>query len=384
MWLTGTQAEALGPPGGLVSGVERLGAKFEDLDALALMGERAALSGFQRGGSASCGGSCRLLPTADGWVAVSLPRPDDTAAIPAWLELDDVPATAEMTSELWSLVGRSIVGRRTEAVLQRAILLQLAVAAVAESSPRKGVVRVPLGEAPPRRSWRGLTVVDLTALWAGPLCGDLLARQGARVIKVESTTRPDGARGGPDGFFDLLNGTKPSVVLDFQSREGAAALRALLFRADVVIESSRPRALEQLGIQARQLVGSGGPQVWLSITGHGRAGRRGNRIAFGDDAAAAGGLVVHQGPTPMFCADAIADPLTGLAAAGACLEALDAGGRWLLDVSMAGLAAELAGPTLDVPAGLAFVPPRARTPLGRAPALGADTRQMLRELTAQS
>ena len=51
----------------------------------------------------------------------------------------------------------------------------------------------------------------------------------------------------------------------------------------------------------------------------------------------------------MFCADAVADPLTGLTAASACLEALSRGGRWLLDVSMAGVSAGLAGPTLTVP-----------------------------------
>ena len=71
-----------------------------------------------------------------------------------------------------------------------------------------GVVRSPLGEAAPRPDPAGLIVVDLSALWAGPLCGDLLARAGATVVKVESTQRPDGARRGPAEFFDLLNGRK--------------------------------------------------------------------------------------------------------------------------------------------------------------------------------
>ena len=82
----------------------------------------------------------------------------------------------------------------------------------------------------------------------------------------------------------------------------------------------------------------------------------------------------------MFCADAIADPLTGLTAAGACLEAMAAGGRWLLDVSMAGVCAGLAGPTLPVAPGLAAADPRARRPVQTAPEFGADTEAVLASL----
>ena len=53
-------------------------------------------------------------------------------------------------------------------------------------------------------------VLDCSALWAGPLCADLLARSGCRVIKIEHPQRPDGARNGPPAFFDLLNGHKES------------------------------------------------------------------------------------------------------------------------------------------------------------------------------
>jgi hypothetical protein len=93
-------------------------------------------------------------------------------------------------------------------------------------------------------------------------------------------------------------------------------------------------------------------------------------------------VVWHEGAA-MFCADAVADPITGLAAARACLDALAAGGRWLLDVSMAGVCAALAGPTLPVPDGLAVAPPRARPITGSASELGADTTQVLAELGLQ-
>ncbi len=133
----------------------------------------------------------------------------------------------------------------------------------------------------------------------------------------------------------------------------------------MVIEASRPRALEQLGIVAADVVRAGGPRVWVSITGYGRHDTATGRVAFGDDAAAAGGLVVWADDSPLFCADAVADPLTGLTAAHACLEALAEGGRWLLDVSMAGVASGMAGPTVPTTPGEVVAEPRARR-AGRA------------------
>jgi crotonobetainyl-CoA:carnitine CoA-transferase CaiB-like acyl-CoA transferase len=242
------------------------------------------------------------------------------------------------------------------------------------------VVTAPLGEAPPRHDLTGLVVVDLSALWAGPLCGDLLARSGASVVKVESTQRPDGARRGSRAFFDLLNGRKRSVALDLPSRGGIRVLRELVRKADVVIEASRPRALAQFGLDGPDVVREGGPKVWISITGYGRSGDEANRVAFGDDAAAAGGLVTWNGADPLFCSDAVADPLTGLVAASACVSALRSGERWFLDVSMAAVCAALGGPTLPAPAGLTVAAPQARPVDARAPELGADTVSVLAEL----
>jgi len=373
MALTGLPDLPLGPPGGLVEGIDRLADPFPGLDALALLGERAALMGLWRRGTTSCGGSCRLLPAAQCWLAVSLPRAADMELVPAWLELEVAPVTAP---ETWSAVAHALMRRDPDELVARAALLGLPVARVGEATASPGVVRVRLGSGPARHPADCL-VVDLSALWAGPLCGDLLAGAGATVVKVESTGRPDGARRGPRPFFDLLNGRKQSVALDFDSPEGRRGLRALLGRADVVLEASRPRALEQLGIGAADVVRADGPQVWVSITGYGRGGDAANRVAFGDDAAAAGGLVVWHEEAPMFCADAIADPLAGLAAAGACLEAMAAGGRWLLDVSMAGVCGGLVGPTLSVAPGLTVADPRARPPLASSPQLGADTERVL-------
>jgi hypothetical protein len=376
MALTGTPDTSLGPPERLIPGVDRLGRRFGDLDPLALLGERAALLGLGRAGTISCGGGCRLLRAGDGWLAVSLARPDDIGAVPAWLECGPMPAA---TGTMWEAIGTAVAARSAAELKERGALLGLPVARLGEALCRPPVLPVSLGAAPPRPGAASLRVVDLTALWAGPLCGDLLARSGADVIKVESQARPDGARRGPAAFFDLLNGQKRSVTLDFSTPQGRAKLAGLVAGADVVLESSRPRALEQLGLRASVVVAAGGPQVWVSITGYGRTGPGAQRVAFGDDAAVAGGLVVQQDGMPRFCADAIADPLTGLAAADACLEALEAGGRWLLDVSMVAVAAAMAGPTLPLGPGLAAGAPWARRPVRPAPPLGSHTAQVLAE-----
>ena len=55
-----------------------------------------------------------------------------------------------------------------------------------------------------------------------------------------------------------------------------------------------------------------GSAVWVSITGYGRDGPAAQRVAFGDDAAVAGGLIGGDRTDPVFCADAVADPLAGL------------------------------------------------------------------------
>ena len=226
-----------------------------------------------------------------------------------------------------------------------------------------------------------LVVADLSGLWAGPLCGSLLADAGAQVVKVESTGRPDGARRGPAPFFDLLNAGKRAVALDLTTDAGRSTLRRVLERVDVVIEASRPRALEQLGIHALDVLTSGRPRVWVSITGHGRGPGARDRVGFGDDAAVAGGLVAWDGDEPFFCADAVADPASGLVAAAAVLDAIASGGSWLVDVAMAGVAAWLAGPTLAVPAGTVAAPPATwRRARGAGPDLGADTAEVLAAL----
>ena len=80
-----------------------------DVDPLGLLVERAAIAGLRRQGTTSCGGATRLLPTADGWVAVALARPHDLEAVPAWLEVD----RGSDAANVWDIVVPTVALRRT-------------------------------------------------------------------------------------------------------------------------------------------------------------------------------------------------------------------------------------------------------------------------------
>jgi hypothetical protein len=383
MWLTGRAGgPPLDAPDGVVAAIAAIGERA-GVDALQVLGERAAIAGFARRGATSCGGSTRLLRTGDGEaVAVALARPDDGALLPAWLGVP-APRGGAMGERTWEELERALATCCAHDVVGRAVELGLAAARRGEVGDAPLVVATPHGDAPPLA--RPPLVVDLSSLWAGPLTTRLLQRAGARVIKVESTARPDGARRGDPRFFDLMHAGKESVALDFTSPEGVDQLRRVLRAADVVVEASRPRALTQLGIDAHDMVVDG-TRVWCSITGYGRAGANAIRVAFGDDAAVAGGLVADDGETPCFVADAVADPLTGMVAAAAVLDALRGPSRVLLDVALARVAGAVAASGRGA-AWRAGDPSVARRPVappitGRAPVLGEHTAAVLREFGA--
>lgn len=343
-------------------------------DACRLLGERAAIAGLSRQGRRSAGGACRLWQVVDGVLALNLARADDAELLPAWVEaaVADEAALAD------------ILARRELATLvERARLLGLAAAPMLPPSSQPTWFHATRHAPPVQPPRRTPLVIDLGALWAGPLCAQLLSQCGARVVKVESRARPDGARNGPPVFHDLLNAGKESVALDLREAGDRARLQALLRRADIVIETSRPRALEQMGISAAEVIAANPGSVWLSITGYGRRVPMRDWIAYGDDAGVAAGLSWLMGGAhgdPVFCGDAIADPLTGLHAALLALAAWRGGGGLLLDIALRDVAAYCAaGVAVDGAAAVEAQPPRARAVTAAAAALGADTERVLRE-----
>ena len=352
-------------PSAALERARRLADAFETftglpVDAAELVGGRAALLGLSPDGRVSAGGATRLLQSRDGWCALTLARPEDIAAVPALVAADRV-------DEPWPAVQDWVAGNDAADVAERARLLGLPVAALAETPAEPSRV-YPFGAGTATRGPAGLLVADLSAMWAGPLCGQLLSWAGAIVVKVESAARPDGARRGPQPFFDWMNTGKLSYEVDFDEPAG---LRALLTAADVVIESSRPAALIRRGLAPTDIPPRDG-RVWLRVTGHGTDGDRANWVAFGDDAAVSGGLVCGAPDDPAFCGDAIADPLTGLEAALAVVQSLRSGGGELIEMSMAAVAATYAELPREDQSPCAITP----QPSQPAAPLGADNEEV--------
>jgi hypothetical protein len=325
--------------------------------------------GLARRGRISAGGATRLFAARDGWCALTLSRPDDVAAVPALLEADEVDS--------WPAIEAWAARRDAAEVAERARLLGLPVGVLGETVPAPKVFRH-IGRRAEDRGYAGLLVVDLSSMWAGPLCGQLLARAGATVVKVESRARPDGTRCGDHRFFDWMNSGKLCYAADFNH---PTELRELLAGADVVIESSRPAALAQRGLGPHDVPARDG-RVWLRVTGHGSDAVRANWVGFGDDAAVSGGLV---GAGPVFCGDAIADPLTGLHAALEVAESRQRGGGELVEIALAGVAANYAAlPTTDdelpCPAASPVIPPT----VPRAGELGSDNHRVAEVIRERS
>lgn len=301
--------------------------QYHGADLLTL---RATMTGDLRKGDVSVGGSCRFVVCADGVIALNMARDCDWELLNAWLLSDVQPD--------WTALAHAVRKKTKLGLIERGRLLGLAVA---DAQP----------DWPAKRSWYELTrlgqsvharntkprVIDLSSLWAGPLCSRLLQWMGAEVIKVESSQRPDGARFGNAKFFQFLNNDKTEVQLDLHKQRGVAELLDLIASADIVIEGSRPRALRQMGVIAEDLVRDNPGLSWISISGYGRDEPMANWVAFGDDAAVAGGLsarIYESTGQWLFCGDAIADPLTGLHAALAAYASWTAGGGHLISLSL--------------------------------------------------
>ena len=267
---------------------------------------------------------CRMVKCREGWMAVSLAREADRELVPAWTgaALDDEP---------WRAIIGAADARAADEMAAAATELHMPVARVGEAEP------LAHSELVPCQMSDGI-VVDLSALWAGPYCGALLAEAGHAVVKVESDGRPDPTRLHTPHLDARLNGDKRRVSADIDGAE----LLAMIGDARVLVTSARPHALARLGLDEEHLFRINPDLLWVAITAHGWRGEGAMRVGFGDDCAAAGGLVHWDEERPQFIGDALADPLAGLTAATLALEALAAQQGGVIDVSLARTAATFA------------------------------------------
>ncbi len=350
-----------------------LGSSVE-LDGPSILAERSVHTQFRRGGRLSCNRTTQLLTCSDGHVSLTIARTEDRDLLAASFE-----TTLVGSDDVWDFAKQQCAHRSVEEVRDRTTMLGLSAAILGEvQSPAEHTGHVRTYAAAGTGRERPV-IIDMSSLWAGPLAANVLGLVGADIVKVESVDRLDGARRGSPTFYDLLHGGHESVTLDFASQ--STALRALLAAADVVITSARPRAFDQLGIDPDQLMRDHPITAWISITAFGE--RQPNRIGFGDDAAIAAGLCAFDHDGPMFAADAIADPLTGLTAASIVLDALVTGKRVHADLALADVAraATRADPIAAGPGKTSSSEtpalPRSRPVTARAPLPGAHNDRWL-------
>ena len=188
----------------------------------------------------------------------------------------------------------------------------------------------------------GVVVLDLSRVLAGPWATQTLADLGAEVIKIERpgagddtrlwgppfAAKADGTRGDAAYFFAANRG-KRSVTVDIGQAEGAAIVRALAAKADVVVENFKVGGLARYGLDYPSLAKANPRLVYCSITGFGQTGPEAGRAGYDYMIQAMGGLMSVTGQAdgspggePMKVGVAVADLFAGMYASSAILAAL--------------------------------------------------------------
>lgn len=178
---------------------------------------------------------------------------------------------------------------------------------------------------------KGIKVLDLSRVLAGPFCTMLLADLGAEVIKLEIPVKGDDTRqyppfiGSESGYFMNLNRNKKSITLDLKKSESKEIFKDLIKKVDVIIENFRPTTMEQLGLGYENLKEINPQIIYASISGFGHFGRYKDRPGYDIIGQAMGGIMSVTGwpdSPPTRTGTAIADILAALNSAIGILTAL--------------------------------------------------------------
>lgn len=182
---------------------------------------------------------------------------------------------------------------------------------------------------------KGLKVIELARILAGPWAGQTLADLGADVIKVEAPEGDDTRRWGPpfvdrDGdrsaaYFHATNRGKKSVTVDFRTAEGQETVRRLVADADVVIENFKLGGLAKYGLDYAGLAAVNPALIYCSITGFGQTGPYAHRAGYDFIIQGMSGLMSVTGEPegqPQKVGVAVTDIFTGIYAATAILAAV--------------------------------------------------------------
>jgi crotonobetainyl-CoA:carnitine CoA-transferase CaiB-like acyl-CoA transferase len=355
------------------------------LEAFCCLTETGAVAALMEGGLSVRLGINRLVPSypcasyrsADGWVGVTTLTPAQWKAFCAMIGRRDLGEEARfattlqrlmLADEVDALVAPPLRERTTEDWVRAGLTARVPItampdlaelSAVAHWSGRDGFatfdesgliaptlpVRATFTGCPagvleagaPSAPLAGLRVVDFTMGWAGPLCTRYLADLGADVVKVESASHPDWWRGweadqsgDPPPWetkfnYICVNRNKRGILLDLMTAEGLAEARALVARADVVVENFAAGILEKLGLgpDVRRALNPG--LIAISMPAFGNGGPLSGIRAYGSTVEQASGLPFVNGRAdwpPSLQHVAFGDPIAGLYAAGTVLAAL--------------------------------------------------------------
>lgn len=178
---------------------------------------------------------------------------------------------------------------------------------------------------------KGVRVLELTKVWAGPYAGKLLAHLGAEVIKVESASNLDEMRayGGVDinsaPYFLSINQEILSVTVNTKTAEGLDLVKRMVAQSDIVIDNIRPGAMERSGLDYENLRKVKPDIIQVAIKMWGTDGPLGYQTGYAPCFAALSGLtalVGHEGETPKGMNIRYGDSTAGACAALAAVAAL--------------------------------------------------------------
>lgn len=174
----------------------------------------------------------------------------------------------------------------------------------------------------PNGALKGLKIIDLTMMLAGPFATMLLGDQGATIIKIEPVKGGDMTRalgkGQKDmpfgGYFQSINRNKLSIALDLKTEAGKEVLRRLVREADVLVENYRVGVMDRLGLSYESLAKINPKLVYATVRGFGdpRTGKSpyADWPAFDVIAQAMGGIMGITGPdaqTPLKIGPGVGD-----------------------------------------------------------------------------
>ncbi|WP_372916795.1 CaiB/BaiF CoA transferase family protein [Sandarakinorhabdus sp.] len=144
----------------------------------------------------------------------------------------------------------------------------------------------------------GIKVVEMGQLIAGPFCGQLLGDMGADVIKLEppgeigkggGDPMRDWGRGDFPLWWEVVARNKRAVSCNLRLPEGQALARALIAKADILIENFRPGTLEKWGLSPETLMAENPGLIIVRVSGYGQSGPYSSRAGFGGIGEAMGG-----------------------------------------------------------------------------------------------